>query len=152
MERKALIGNDGGEMVRIRDIMGGNQTLAYQLKPKMVVLRVSMHCNGCARKVKKHISKIDGVTSFEVDLQSKKVVVIGDVLPFEVLESISKSVGISKRPPLTSTSTMLDTFSFLIRRVDLTSDADMIGRGGGIGLLSRFIASDVLLPWSIVTD
>ena len=63
-----------------------------------------------------------------------------------------QSVGISKRPPLTSTSTMLDTFSFLIRRVDLTSDADMIGRGGGIGLLSRFIASDVLLPWSIVTD
>lgn len=90
MERKALIGNDGGEMVRIRDIMVGNQTLAYQLKPKMVVLRVSMHCNGCARKVKKHISKIDGVTSFEVDLQSKKVVVIGDILPFEVLDSISK--------------------------------------------------------------
>lgn len=26
----------------------------------MVVLRVSMHCNGCARKVEKHISKMEG--------------------------------------------------------------------------------------------
>ncbi|RWR77499.1 protein SODIUM POTASSIUM ROOT DEFECTIVE 2-like protein [Cinnamomum micranthum f. kanehirae] len=92
MERKALIGSDGVEMMRIKDIIGGtgNQTLAYQLKPKMVVLRVSMHCNGCARKVEKHISRMDGVTSFEVDLESKKVIVIGDILPFEVLESVSK--------------------------------------------------------------
>ncbi|KAJ0090957.1 hypothetical protein Patl1_13199 [Pistacia atlantica] len=27
----------------------------------MVVLRVSMHCNGCARKVEKHISKLEGM-------------------------------------------------------------------------------------------
>lgn len=38
MERKALIGNDGSEMVRIRDIMDGNQTLAYQLEPKVSFL------------------------------------------------------------------------------------------------------------------
>jgi hypothetical protein len=31
-----------------------------------------------------------GVTSFEVDLEKKKVVVIGDVTPYEVLASISK--------------------------------------------------------------
>ncbi|XP_068647124.1 heavy metal-associated isoprenylated plant protein 45-like [Aristolochia californica] len=90
IERKALIGSKVGELVRIRDIVHGNQTLAFQLKPKMVVLRVSMHCNGCARKVEKHISKMDGVTSFEVDLESKKVVVVGDIVPFEVLESVSK--------------------------------------------------------------
>jgi hypothetical protein len=30
------------------------------------------------------------VTSFEVDLENKKVVVIGDITPYEVLESISK--------------------------------------------------------------
>ncbi|XP_068653562.1 heavy metal-associated isoprenylated plant protein 36-like [Aristolochia californica] len=90
IERKALIGSEVGEMVRIRDIVHGNQTLAFQLKPKMVVLRVSMHCNGCARKVEKHISKMNGVTSFEVDLESKKVVVVGDIVPSEVLESVSK--------------------------------------------------------------
>ncbi|KAG9459324.1 hypothetical protein H6P81_003832 [Aristolochia fimbriata] len=90
IERKALIGTEVGEMVKIRDIIHGNQTLAFQLKPKMVVLKVSMHCNGCARKVEKHISKMDGVTSFEVDLESKKVVVVGDIAPFEVLESVSR--------------------------------------------------------------
>ncbi|MBA0703315.1 hypothetical protein Golax_015645 [Gossypium laxum] len=56
----------------------------------MVVLRVSMHCHGCARKVEKHISKLDGVTSYKVDLESKRVVVVGDIIPFEVLESVSK--------------------------------------------------------------
>lgn len=30
------------------------------------------------------------MTSFEVDLESKKVVVVGDVTPYEVLESVSK--------------------------------------------------------------
>ncbi|XP_077211763.1 heavy metal-associated isoprenylated plant protein 45-like [Tasmannia lanceolata] len=90
IERKALIGSEASQMVRIRDVVSGNQTLAFQLKPKMVVLRVSMHCNGCAKKVEKHISKMEGVTSFEVDLESKKVVVIGDILPFEVLECVSK--------------------------------------------------------------
>lgn len=30
------------------------------------------------------------MTSFEVDLENKKVIVIGDILPFEVLESVSK--------------------------------------------------------------
>ncbi|KAL5729354.1 hypothetical protein ACHQM5_002323 [Ranunculus cassubicifolius] len=89
-ERKSLIGRDESRFVRLSDVVNTKQTLAFQLKPKMVVLRVSMHCNGCARKIQKHISKMDGVTSFQVDLENKKVVVIGDVLPFEVLESISK--------------------------------------------------------------
>ena len=31
-----------------------------------------------------------GVTSFEVDLEKKKVVVVGDVTPYEVLASVSK--------------------------------------------------------------
>jgi copper chaperone CopZ len=30
---------------------------------QMVVLRVSMHCNGCARKVKKHVSKMEGTSN-----------------------------------------------------------------------------------------
>lgn len=31
-----------------------------------------------------------GVSSFEVDLENKKVVVTGDVTPYEVLQSVSK--------------------------------------------------------------
>ncbi|XWS69865.1 hypothetical protein CRYUN_Cryun03dG0000700 [Craigia yunnanensis] len=89
-EKKPLITSDKTQLLRLKDVVAGNQTLAFQLKPKMVVLRVSMHCHGCARKVEKHISKLDGVTSYKVDLESKRVVVIGDIIPFEVLESVSK--------------------------------------------------------------
>ncbi|KAF8389009.1 hypothetical protein HHK36_025694 [Tetracentron sinense] len=60
-ERKPLIGSEGGQLVKLRDVVYGNQTLAVQLKPKVVVLRVSMHCHGCARKVRKHISKMEGM-------------------------------------------------------------------------------------------
>ncbi|XP_073008084.1 protein SODIUM POTASSIUM ROOT DEFECTIVE 2-like [Typha latifolia] len=57
---------------------------------QVVVLRVSLHCKGCAGKVKKHISKMEGVTSFNIDLAAKKVTVVGDVTPLGVLNSISK--------------------------------------------------------------
>ncbi|CAA6666280.1 unnamed protein product [Spirodela intermedia] len=88
LDRKTLV--DGDEMAKLKDVFGGKKTLAFDLEPKIVVLRVSMHCRGCARKVWKHISKMQGVTSFEVNLESKRVVVIGDVSPFEVLASVSK--------------------------------------------------------------
>ncbi|KAK8535472.1 hypothetical protein V6N12_056989 [Hibiscus sabdariffa] len=89
-EKKPLITSDKTQLLRLKDVVSGNQTLAFQLKPKVVVLRVSMHCHGCAKKVEKHISKLDGVSSYKVDLGSKRVVVVGDITPFEVLESISK--------------------------------------------------------------
>ncbi|PKA48527.1 Heavy metal-associated isoprenylated plant protein 26 [Apostasia shenzhenica] len=57
---------------------------------QVVVLRVSLHCKGCEGKVRKHISKMEGVTSFEIDLASKKVTVIGNVTPLGVLNSVSK--------------------------------------------------------------
>ncbi|EYU18502.1 hypothetical protein MIMGU_mgv11b018071mg [Erythranthe guttata] len=61
-------------------------------------MRVSIHCQGCAGKVKKHLSKmeelvvkiVEGVTSFSIDLESKRVTVMGHVSPSGVLESISK--------------------------------------------------------------
>ncbi|KAL2454612.1 Chloroplast-targeted copper chaperone protein [Abeliophyllum distichum] len=57
---------------------------------QVVVMRVSLHCQGCAGKVKKHLSKMEGVTSFSIDLESKRVTVMGHVSPSGVLESISK--------------------------------------------------------------
>ncbi|CAN6478085.1 unnamed protein product [Victoria cruziana] len=56
----------------------------------VVVMRVSLHCQGCAGKVKKHLSKMEGVTSFSIDLETKRVTVMGHVSPLGVLESISK--------------------------------------------------------------
>ncbi|KAK9069164.1 hypothetical protein SSX86_013280 [Deinandra increscens subsp. villosa] len=59
-------------------------------RDQVVELRVSIHCKGCAGKVKKHLSRMEGVTSFHIDLESKKVTVVGDVTPLSVLSSISK--------------------------------------------------------------
>ncbi|MQM10536.1 hypothetical protein Taro_043431 [Colocasia esculenta] len=57
---------------------------------QVVVMRVSIHCQGCAGKVKKHLSKMEGVTSFSIDLEAKRVTVMGRVSPADVLDSISK--------------------------------------------------------------
>uniref|UniRef100_A0ACD5XIT4 Uncharacterized protein n=1 Tax=Avena sativa TaxID=4498 RepID=A0ACD5XIT4_AVESA len=57
---------------------------------QVVVLRVSLHCKGCAGKVKKHIAKMEGVTSFDIDIPTKKVTVVGDVTPLGVLNTVSK--------------------------------------------------------------
>ncbi|XP_058736103.1 heavy metal-associated isoprenylated plant protein 32-like [Vicia villosa] len=98
-ESKPLIasGRDDHKLLRLKDVVSGKQTLSFQLKPKMkfffsftIILMVSMHCHGCARKVEKHISKLEGVNSYKVDLNTKMVVVFGDIPPLEVLQSVSK--------------------------------------------------------------
>ncbi|XP_021891572.1 protein SODIUM POTASSIUM ROOT DEFECTIVE 2-like [Carica papaya] len=57
---------------------------------QVVVLRVSLHCRGCEGKVRKHLSRMQGVTSFNIDFAAKKVTVTGNVTPLGVLASISK--------------------------------------------------------------
>ncbi|KAK7328172.1 hypothetical protein VNO77_22269 [Canavalia gladiata] len=57
---------------------------------QVVVMRVAIHCQGCAGKVKRHLSKMEGVTSFSIDVESKRVTVMGHISPVGVLESISK--------------------------------------------------------------
>ncbi|WJX84560.1 hypothetical protein P8452_67126 [Trifolium repens] len=57
---------------------------------QVVVLRVSLHCKGCEGKVRKHLSRMQGVTSFNIDFAAKKVTVVGDVTPLSVIASISK--------------------------------------------------------------
>ncbi|KAL1209975.1 Protein SODIUM POTASSIUM ROOT DEFECTIVE 2 [Cardamine amara subsp. amara] len=57
---------------------------------QVVVLKVSLHCRGCEGKVRKHLSKMQGVTSFNIDFAAKKVTVTGNITPLEILDSISK--------------------------------------------------------------
>jgi copper chaperone CopZ len=73
-------------------------------RDKVVELRVSIHCKGCEGKVRKHISRMEGVTSFKIDLAEKKVTVIGDVTPLGVLTSISKVKNAQFWPSPTSSS------------------------------------------------
>lgn len=69
-------------------------TLSQEPKPtptkQVVVLMVSLHCKGCEGKVRKHLSKMEGVTSFNIDYAAKKVTIEGDVTPVGVLASVSK--------------------------------------------------------------
>ncbi|PIA52973.1 hypothetical protein AQUCO_01000677v1 [Aquilegia coerulea] len=69
---------------------------------QVVVLRVSLHCRGCEGKVRKHLSKMKGVTSFSIDFAMKKVTVIGDVTPLSVLASISRVKNAQFWPSLSS--------------------------------------------------
>lgn len=64
VERAALVASDRRQLqqqvLRLKDLVEGTRTLGFHLQPKTVELRVSMHCYGCARKVQKHISKMEG--------------------------------------------------------------------------------------------
>ncbi|KAF8696785.1 hypothetical protein HU200_036418 [Digitaria exilis] len=78
------------QVVPVMDLGDTSMALALHVEPKTVALKVSMHCHGCAKKVQKQVSKLQGVVSFKVELESKKVTVVGDVSPTDVLESICK--------------------------------------------------------------
>nr|GEW04391.1 protein sodium potassium root defective 1-like [Tanacetum cinerariifolium] len=78
---------------------------------KVVVLEVSLHCRGCERKMKKHISKIEGVTSFKIEFAAKKVTVVGDVTPLAVLTSVLKVKNAKLLTPATISSPSSQTVS-----------------------------------------
>lgn len=66
------------------------KTSSTQPPNQVVELKVSIHCKGCEGKIRKHISRMEGVTSFSIDLATKKVTVVGNVTPLGVLSSVSK--------------------------------------------------------------
>ncbi|KAJ6303184.1 hypothetical protein OIU77_017130 [Salix suchowensis] len=83
-------GNKLSHMMSSNDSPALRSSSSTRSSHQVVVLRVSIHCKGCEGKVRKHISKMEGVTSFSIDFGAKKVTVIGDVTPSGVLASISK--------------------------------------------------------------
>ncbi|KAL5765995.1 hypothetical protein ACOSP7_016612 [Xanthoceras sorbifolium] len=79
---------------------------------QVVVLRVSIHCKGCEGKVRKHISKMEGVRSFSIDIATKKVTVIGNVTTLGVLASVSRVKKAQLWPSSSSTSPSLVNMSY----------------------------------------
>ncbi|XP_062223190.1 copper transport protein ATX1-like [Phragmites australis] len=56
-----------------------------------VVLKVAMSCEGCSGAVKRVLSKMQGVESFDIDMKEQKVTVKGNVKPDDVFQTVSKT-------------------------------------------------------------
>ncbi|KAM0934872.1 putative heavy metal-associated isoprenylated plant protein/8/17/18/19 [Dioscorea sansibarensis] len=64
--------------------------------PEEIVMRVFMHCEGCARKVRRCLKGFDGVEEVKTDCRSCKVVVKGKKAaedPLKVVERVQKKSG-----------------------------------------------------------
>ncbi|KAK9146922.1 hypothetical protein Sjap_006825 [Stephania japonica] len=61
------------------------------LKYKTWVLRVSIHCEGCKRKVKKVLQNIDGVYTTTVDSQQNRVTVTGNIDAETLIKKLAKA-------------------------------------------------------------
>ncbi|EES12456.1 hypothetical protein BDA96_06G152500 [Sorghum bicolor] len=58
-----------------------------------IEMKVYMHCDACERKVRRTISKVEGVETVEVDREENKVTVTGDFEPEKVVRKIKKKTG-----------------------------------------------------------
>ncbi|KAJ4842288.1 hypothetical protein Tsubulata_028853 [Turnera subulata] len=63
------------------------------LKYKTWVLKVSVHCEACKRKVKKILTNIEGVYTTDIDLRQQKVTVVGNVEAETLIKRLVKKTG-----------------------------------------------------------
>ncbi|XP_076892389.1 heavy metal-associated isoprenylated plant protein 5-like [Bidens hawaiensis] len=56
--------------------------------PVTVVLKVDLHCDGCAKKIKKSVSQFEGVESVKADTAGNKLTVTGKVDPTRVKDRV----------------------------------------------------------------
>uniref|UniRef100_A0A7N0TWZ6 HMA domain-containing protein n=1 Tax=Kalanchoe fedtschenkoi TaxID=63787 RepID=A0A7N0TWZ6_KALFE len=87
---KQARGRYGAQSRSVASILSAPEPATNNDVLQVVVMKVSIHCQGCAGQVKKHLSKMEGVTSFSIDVETKRVIVMGHVSPAWVLASLSK--------------------------------------------------------------
>ncbi|GAB2222624.1 hypothetical protein Droror1_Dr00016743 [Drosera rotundifolia] len=56
-----------------------------------VVLKVVMSCQGCVGAVKRVLGKMEGVETYDINLEEQRVTVKGNVQPDAVLQTVSKT-------------------------------------------------------------
>ncbi|XP_019192524.1 PREDICTED: copper transport protein ATX1-like isoform X2 [Ipomoea nil] len=61
------------------------------MSSQTVVLKVGMSCQGCVGAVKRVLGKMEGVESFDINIEEQKVTVKGNVQPDEVLQTVTKT-------------------------------------------------------------
>ncbi|KAG9133187.1 hypothetical protein Leryth_025656 [Lithospermum erythrorhizon] len=62
-----------------------------ELNYKKWVLRVSVHCEGCKKKVKKLLSQVPSVHTVDIDIRQQRVTVIGNVEADTLIKKLLKS-------------------------------------------------------------
>lgn len=77
--------------------MAASETQAEQhsqhLNYKTTVLKVSIHCAGCKRKVHKILQNIQGVQNIDIDLKQQKVIVTGNVNSDILIHKLTNKTG-----------------------------------------------------------
>jgi len=90
----AAMGEEKKEENGADEKKGDEKQSETEPKPEPVtVLKVDMHCTGCAREVMKSIKHFKGVEHFEVDMHLNKVTVKGNVDPLKLRERVQKKSG-----------------------------------------------------------
>ncbi|TXG56020.1 hypothetical protein EZV62_017333 [Acer yangbiense] len=69
------------------------RAMAPEPKVKVVILKMYIHCEGCARDIKKSIVRMEGVFSVEPDMGKSQVTVKGVFDPPKLVEIITKRLG-----------------------------------------------------------
>ncbi|KAJ1394790.1 Heavy metal-associated domain, HMA [Sesbania bispinosa] len=64
-----------------------------QAKVNTVVLKMYVHCEGCASDIKRKIEKMDGVISVELNKETSHVIVRGAVESTKLIEFVKKKLG-----------------------------------------------------------
>ncbi|XP_050207900.1 heavy metal-associated isoprenylated plant protein 8 [Mercurialis annua] len=62
-------------------------------KMKIIVLKMYMHCEGCALDIKRNIVRMEGIMSVEPDMKKSIVVIKGIFDPPKLVQKISKRLG-----------------------------------------------------------
>ncbi|KAL7133464.1 hypothetical protein ABFS83_12G142900 [Erythranthe nasuta] len=78
---------EGGEK-KAAAAEGGGMKEDGPAPPVTVVLKVDLHCEGCAKKVRRFITQLEGVEKVKADCDAKKLTVTGNVDPTWLREKI----------------------------------------------------------------
>ncbi|XP_010918668.2 heavy metal-associated isoprenylated plant protein 3 [Elaeis guineensis] len=60
--------------------------------PPAVVLKVDMHCEGCATKIKRSVKRLEGVEGVKADTAANKLTVLGKVDPWKLKERVETRI------------------------------------------------------------
>lgn len=82
---------------------GGDSTAAPAAAASAFVYKVDMHCEGCAKKIKRVVKHFDGVKDVTADTGGSKLTVVGKIDPVKLREKLEektkRKVVLTNPPP-----------------------------------------------------